>query len=43
MTTEKDWVRLPPAWRDKVIAWPVHARFDDEAAIKALLKTAYDL
>lgn len=37
VTTEKDWVRLPPAWRDKVAAWPVRARFEDEAAARALL------
>ncbi|MDP3379698.1 MAG: tetraacyldisaccharide 4'-kinase [Brevundimonas sp.] len=37
VTTEKDWVRLPPAWRDRVIAWPVRARFEDEAALDALL------
>jgi tetraacyldisaccharide 4'-kinase len=45
LTTEKDWVRLPPAWRAKVTAWPVRARFEDEAALdgllgKALAKTA---
>ena len=37
VTTEKDWVRLPPEWRAKVTAWPVRARFDDEAALDALL------
>lgn len=39
ITTEKDWVRLPPKWREKVIPWPVRARFEDEAAVDALLKT----
>ena len=38
VTTEKDWVRLPPAWRGRVAAWPVRARFDDEAALDALLR-----
>ena len=37
VTTEKDWVRLPAAWRERVTAWPVRARFEDEAAIAALL------
>ena len=37
ITTEKDWVRLPPAWRDRIAAWPVRARFEDEAALAALL------
>ncbi|WGM48411.1 Tetraacyldisaccharide 4'-kinase [Brevundimonas sp. NIBR10] len=31
VTTEKDWVRLPPTWRDRVVNWPVVARFEDEA------------
>ena len=38
VTTEKDWARLPPAWRDRAIAWPVRARFEDEAALWALLR-----
>ncbi|MBV8682064.1 MAG: tetraacyldisaccharide 4'-kinase [Caulobacteraceae bacterium] len=37
ITTEKDWVRLPPAWRDRVAAWPVAARFEDEVAVTELL------
>ncbi|PZO03105.1 MAG: tetraacyldisaccharide 4'-kinase [Alphaproteobacteria bacterium] len=35
VTTEKDWVRLPPAWRTRVTSWPVVARFDDEAGFAA--------
>lgn len=38
VTTEKDWVRLPPEWRARVSAWPVRARFEDEAAFAALLQ-----
>jgi tetraacyldisaccharide 4'-kinase len=37
VTTEKDWVRLPPAWRSRVKAWPVRAVFEDEAALDQLL------
>jgi tetraacyldisaccharide 4'-kinase len=40
VTTEKDWVRLPPAWRTRVTAWPVKAVFDDPAALDALLASA---
>jgi tetraacyldisaccharide 4'-kinase len=40
VTTEKDWVRLPPAWRGQVAAWPVRAAFEDEAAQDALLQAA---
>ena len=40
VTTEKDWVKLPPEWRDAVIAWPVRARFEDPAALSALLAQA---
>lgn len=38
VTTEKDWARLPPAWRAKVAAWPVRAVFEDEAELDALLR-----
>jgi tetraacyldisaccharide 4'-kinase len=37
VTTEKDWVRLPPEWRTRVAAWPVRAEFKDPAAADALL------
>jgi tetraacyldisaccharide 4'-kinase len=37
VTTEKDWVRLPPAWRDRVRPWPVRARFEDEPALERVL------
>lgn len=40
VTTEKDWVRLPGAWRDRVAAWPVRAVFDDLAALDAMLAKA---
>jgi len=37
VTTEKDWVRLTPDQRANVTAWPVVARFEDEAAFTAFL------
>lgn len=40
VTTEKDWARLPPAWRERVVMWPVHARFENEAALDAMLLRA---
>jgi tetraacyldisaccharide 4'-kinase len=37
LTTEKDWARLPAAWRERVTPWPIRARFEDEAALDRLL------
>jgi tetraacyldisaccharide 4'-kinase len=37
ITTEKDWSRLPPEWRDQVTSWPVKATFEDEAGFARLL------
>jgi len=37
VTTEKDWARLNPEWRERVKPWPVRARFEDEERIDALL------
>jgi len=37
VTTEKDWVRLPPAWRERVVAWPVRAVFEAPEALDSLL------
>ncbi|HEX8232486.1 MAG TPA: tetraacyldisaccharide 4'-kinase [Caulobacteraceae bacterium] len=36
VTTEKDFVRLPPPWRERVTAWPVCARFEDGSALDRL-------
>jgi len=38
VTSEKDWARLPPAWRQRVVAWPVWARFEDEGAVWGLIE-----
>jgi tetraacyldisaccharide 4'-kinase len=40
VTSEKDWARLPPAWRSRVVAWPVRARFADQAAVSRLIDAA---
>lgn len=37
ITTEKDAARLSPEWRARVLTLPVRARFEDEAALDALL------
>ena len=37
ITTEKDWSRLPPDWRERVVSWPVKASFEDEPGFRALL------
>lgn len=36
-TTEKDFVRIPAAFRAGIVTLPVHAAFDDEAAIEEIL------
>jgi tetraacyldisaccharide 4'-kinase len=40
VTTEKDWARLPAGWRTRITPWPVVARFEDEAALDAMLDRA---
>ncbi|MEZ5997898.1 MAG: tetraacyldisaccharide 4'-kinase [Hyphomonas sp.] len=42
VTTTKDHVRLPAAERQRILAFPVEARFEDEAALKALLAPVLD-
>ncbi len=37
VTSEKDWVKLTPAWRERVVAWPVKVRFEDEPAARRLM------
>ena len=41
VTTEKDWVRLPPAFAARVTALRVTLRFADETALLAQLKAVY--
>ena len=38
ITSEKDWVRLSPAWRERVTSWPVSLRFADETALLAMIQ-----
>ncbi|KAF0173351.1 MAG: tetraacyldisaccharide 4'-kinase [Hyphomonadaceae bacterium] len=40
ITTEKDHVRLPPAWRAQVLTLPVVARFAEPETLDALLRAA---
>jgi tetraacyldisaccharide 4'-kinase len=40
ITTEKDWMRLSPGWRERVAAWPARVVFDDEAVVSAALRAA---
>jgi tetraacyldisaccharide 4'-kinase len=42
ITTEKDWSRLSPDWRERVVSWPVKAAFEDEADFQAMLLRAID-
>lgn len=42
VTTEKDWVRLPPDMQAKVKAWPVRAEFANPAALDAILHRIVD-
>lgn len=37
ITTEKDYIRLPKAFRKKVKVWPVEVQFEDELTLRALL------
>ena len=39
VTTEKDWARLPDAWKAKVAAWPVRVRFDQPDVLDDLLRS----
>lgn len=40
VTTEKDWVRLPLRWRDRIRALKVELRWDDAAALESALAPA---
>ena len=38
LTTDKDWARLSPTWRLRVTPWSVRAEFDDQTAMRSLLR-----
>ena len=42
VTTEKDWIKLSPAWRARITPLPITARFDDAVGFKSALSTALD-
>ena len=42
VTTEKDWVRLPASWREKIRALKVELRWDDRAALERVLAPALE-
>ncbi|ESQ73803.1 tetraacyldisaccharide 4'-kinase [Asticcacaulis sp. AC402] len=37
ITTEKDWIRLSPSWRDQVTYLPIRAGFEDESGFAAVV------
>ncbi len=40
VTTEKDWARLAPAWRERVTPWPVGVRFEDSDRFFSLIRAS---
>ncbi|MFT4075920.1 MAG: tetraacyldisaccharide 4'-kinase [Asticcacaulis sp.] len=38
ITTQKDWIKLDPAWRARIACLPITAKFDDEAGLLALIR-----
>jgi tetraacyldisaccharide 4'-kinase len=42
VTTAKDWVRLPPTWREKIRALKVALRWDDPEAPERMLAPALE-
>jgi tetraacyldisaccharide 4'-kinase len=41
VTTEKDWVRVPQRWREKIRILKVALRWDDSAALERVLEAAH--
>ncbi|MGN6209626.1 tetraacyldisaccharide 4'-kinase [Asticcacaulis sp.] len=38
ITTQKDWIKLDPAWRARIACLPITASFDDTAGLLALIR-----
>jgi tetraacyldisaccharide 4'-kinase len=39
ITTQKDWIKLDPAWRERIACLPITAKFDDAAGLLALIRS----
>jgi tetraacyldisaccharide 4'-kinase len=39
ITTQKDWIKLDPTWRERIACLLITAKFDDEAGLLALIRT----
>ncbi len=42
ITTQKDWIKLDAAWRDRIACLPITAKFDDEAGLLARIHARED-
>ena len=40
VTTQKDWVRLPATWRERIVVLPVTLAIDDDGALRADVEAA---
>jgi tetraacyldisaccharide 4'-kinase len=40
VTTQKDWVRLPAEWRERIVVLPVALAIDDDGALRADVEAA---
>ena len=40
VTTQKDWVRLPAVWRERIVVLPVALAIDDDGALCADVEAA---
>jgi len=40
VTTQKDWVRLPAEWRERIVVLPVALALDDDRALLTHVESA---